>query len=244
MKIAADMHCHTLASTHAYSTLMEMARYAKERGDELLAITDHGPAMNDAPHIWHFVNSWIWPKVIEGITVIPGVEANVMDFDGKLDMPDDVLQKLPWVIASCHREVVPSGTVEDHTRMWLEVAKNPHVDLIGHCGQRRYDFDKEKVIKAFKEYGKIVEINNNSRNVRQDSIENCVEIAKLCKKYQVPVCVDSDAHICFEIGNVGASLQMLEEIGFPQELILNLEGQRITDFIRQKKGKDYPVFRG
>ena len=45
MKILLDTHTHTLASTHAYSTVLEMAKYASEAGMEAIAITDHAPAI-------------------------------------------------------------------------------------------------------------------------------------------------------------------------------------------------------
>lgn len=56
-----DLHMHTVASTHAYSTLHDYIAEAKRKGIKLFAITDHGPDMADAPHYWHFVNMRIWP---------------------------------------------------------------------------------------------------------------------------------------------------------------------------------------
>jgi len=47
---------HTIASTHAYSTLRDDTQQAQTYGIKLLAITDHGPDMADAPHYWHFAN--------------------------------------------------------------------------------------------------------------------------------------------------------------------------------------------
>ena len=51
-----DLHMHTVASTHAYSTLHDYIAEAKRKGIKLFAITDHGPDMADAPHYWRFVN--------------------------------------------------------------------------------------------------------------------------------------------------------------------------------------------
>lgn len=61
-----DLHMHTVASTHAYSTLHDYIAEAKRKGIKLFAITDHGPDMADAPHYWHFVNMRIWPRLVEG----------------------------------------------------------------------------------------------------------------------------------------------------------------------------------
>ncbi|STS81690.1 hydrolase YcdX [Klebsiella pneumoniae] len=62
-----DLHMHTVASTHAYSTLHDYIAEAKRKGIKLFAITDHGPDMADAPHYWHFVNMRIWPRLVDGV---------------------------------------------------------------------------------------------------------------------------------------------------------------------------------
>lgn len=59
-----DLHMHTVASTHAYSTLSDYIAEAKRKGIKLFAITDHGPDMEDAPHHWHFINMRIWPRLV------------------------------------------------------------------------------------------------------------------------------------------------------------------------------------
>uniref|UniRef100_UPI001EF93DE3 PHP domain-containing protein n=1 Tax=Citrobacter koseri TaxID=545 RepID=UPI001EF93DE3 len=48
-----DLYMHTVASTHAYSTLHDYIAEAQQKGIKLFAITDHGPDMADAPHYWH-----------------------------------------------------------------------------------------------------------------------------------------------------------------------------------------------
>ena len=64
MQIIADLHTHTLSATHAFNTLDEMAAKAAALGYAALAITDHGPAMPDAPHMWHFANQTALPLVL------------------------------------------------------------------------------------------------------------------------------------------------------------------------------------
>lgn len=64
--LEVDLHTHTLASDHAYSTIHDYVRLAPSRGIKLFANTDHGPDMEDAPHKWHFVNSLTLPRVADG----------------------------------------------------------------------------------------------------------------------------------------------------------------------------------
>ena len=99
--------------------------------------------------------------------------------------------------------------------------------------------DYEKAIKAFKEYDKIVEINSESFVLRAGAKANCMEIARLCKKYEVTVVVDSDSHFATKIGKVETALSMLEEIDFPEKLILNTDEERFFGYIKEKKNIDF-----
>jgi len=81
-------------------------------------------------------------------------------------------------------------------------------------------------MKAFKECGKIVEINAHSFNARKGSDENCRKIAIACAERGIPVVVCSDAHYHLAVGEVEAAVDMLKEIGFPDELVLNADYDR------------------
>ncbi len=237
-KIIAETHCHTCACDHAYSTLLENVREAARKQIPFLCVTEHGPKMVDGPHEGYFGNIVrVVPEVLEGVVVLKGAEANILDYEGSLDVPERYLKKLDWVIASYHTVCIQPATPEEHTNGWIAVAKNPLVDVIGHCGDQRFAFDMEKAVRAFAEYGKIVEINAHSFTARPGSAENCLEIAKLCKKYRVPVVCSSDAHFCTGIGEVGESLALLEQVDFPEELILNIDYDRFLRVAREKSGK-------
>src|SRR5512143_2863595 len=102
MEIIADMHTHTVASGHAYSTVNELARAARDRGLKALALTDHGPALPGGPHLYHFGAMRFIPPWIDGVRILRGVEANIIGPDGTLDMPDSYLDKLEFVMAGLH----------------------------------------------------------------------------------------------------------------------------------------------
>ena len=232
--IIADLHTHTLASTHAYSSLTEMVRAAQEQGLYALAITDHGPNMPGAPRDWYFANLREVPLYYRGVLTLAGIEANVVDFDGTLDILPGDGEKLDWVVASIHHlplEGLKDPVVEKCTRLWTRVAQDPRVNVIGHSGDPVFAYDYEKVIPLFGENHKLVEINNHSFQVRPDNVENCRKIALCCKKYGVPIVVDSDAHFESEVGDVGKALAMLEEIDFPEELIVNGSRARLNDYL-------------
>lgn len=235
MKIIADTHTHTIVSGDAHSTLLENLRAAKEKGLKYLCVTEHVSSIPRAAPPAYFKSMCSIPREYEGVNLVRGVEANILDYTGKLDMPDDTLDWLDWVIASMHDLVLTPATKAEHTACWLAIASNPLVDVIGHCGDPRYAFDLDVVIPAFQYNGKIVEINSHSFEGRAGSSEGCRRVALACMKYGVPVVVSSDAHFVNHVGYFKEALEMLESIQFPEELILNADEEAFAACIRGKR---------
>jgi len=235
MKFIADMHTHTIASGHAYSTIAENCAAAAKRGHTHIVMADHAPSMPGAPHLIYFMASA--PKYVEGIRVIKGAEANVLGENGELDLPEIALKRLEYVIASMHEPCWnPGKDKEAVTRAWLKVIENPYVDCLGHVGNGNYPFDMDTVIRKCAEKGKIIEINNHSFEVRRGSDVNCREVARLCVKYGVNIVVSSDAHYKDEVGVFDHSIALLEELGVPEELVLNADVDRLKRYFLDHKG--------
>ena len=237
MRIIADTHTHTVASTHAYSTVLEMAQYAEKARLEALAVTDHTPNSTDGPHVWHFHNLHkALPRELFGVKLIFGAESSIIDYDGSIDFPEDECKALDWIIASIHRNQLAKASPEEITKLYLGVAENPYVDVIGHCATVGYEFDYEKCLKKFKECGKLVEINESSI-IWKNTESNFREVIRICKKYEVPVVVNSDAHFCTLVGHFDNAVRLLEEQDFPEKLIVNADWDRLYSFIAAKRGK-------
>ena len=234
MQMIADLHTHTLCATHAYNTFTEMAAAAKALGYCALAVTDHAPAMPDAPHAWHFGNWSAMPRTIDGVAILYGAEANVMDTKGGLDLSQSLLKAQDWVVASIHSACVPGLlTRREANRLWLAVAENPYVDCIGHSEQQNYRYDYDLVTKAFAKNHKVVELNGNSVNVRRDGIPNMKLLLAACLKNGCHIALDTDAHSTTQLqGNMPPLLAMLEEMQFPQELVVNATRQNLVNELK------------
>lgn len=173
MEIIADLHCHTIFSKHAYNTLRDNINAAVKKNLKALAITDHGIGGSDSPTLSYFDNLKSLPRYVDSLCLLRGVEANILDSEGTLDMPVEAMNELDIVIASFHTNCATPGTVEENTNAYINVAKNPNVHIIGHSGTPEFKYDYEKVIPLFKQYGKVVEINAHTFICRQSSTENC-----------------------------------------------------------------------
>lgn len=237
MKIKFDTHTHTIASAHAYSTVIENATFAAKLGMEGIAVTDHAPAMEDAPHPWHFANLKNLPRELFGQKILVGAELNILDMQGNVDLGDDILEKLDVVNASIHAPVYKDTGKEDHTSAYEAVVTNPLIDIICHSGSPAFKYDYEYIVKLAKKHNKLMEINNHTFFVRKPSIPNCRKIAELCKKHEVGIVVSSDAHFAMDIGDYAHALNMLREIDFPEEFVMNTSYDKFRDFMENERGK-------
>jgi putative hydrolase len=124
-KLAADLHVHTTASGHAYSTVEEYAARAKKIGLKAFAITDHGPAMPGGPHLYHFYNMRMVPEVFKGVRIYKGAEVNIINDRGDLDVPDDLLAILDIVTVAMHPRVGYESRGEaENTKVLLKALRN------------------------------------------------------------------------------------------------------------------------
>lgn len=234
MKLEADLHTHTIASGDAFSTLKEMVDAAQQKGLKMLAITEHGPNLPGAPDSEYFYNPLIWSRVINGVHVLRGIEANILDTKGQIDLPDEILDQLDIVLAGFHAGTGYQGsTVEDNTKAMIAALENPRVHIITHPGNTSFPIDFEDVVLAAKEYGKALEINNGSFLVRPKSIDNCLRIAELVKKHGVMVVVNSDAHIYYEVGNTSLAMGIVRRAGIEKDQIINASAENVRKFLAQ-----------
>lgn len=235
MKIIADTHTHTIASTHAYSTAQEMIKAAAEKGLFAIALTDHGYNMPGSPGEWFFDCLGAIPDYLYGVRVLKGVEANVSDYSGSLDIKESTLKKLEWVVASMHTLTIEgTANIENCTNAWLSIAENPYVKVIGHSGTPYFKYNYEKVIPVFAKNGKLVEINNNTFKSRKSSADNCVKIAEICKKTGTRIIINSDAHFSTDVGVFDNAVKMLKEIDFPEHLIVNSNKENFKAYLREQ----------
>lgn len=224
MKFLVDTHCHTVSSGHAYSTITEIAEEAARKGLEIIAMTDHGPSMPGGPHIFHIANQKVIPERIKGVRVLKGVEANIMDFDGSLDLPERFLKNLDIVIASFHDVCIAPGSAEENTRALVEAMKNPYVDIIAHPGNPYYPIDIDRLVECASETGTLIEINNSSFvGSRIGSSENCKRIAVKAKATGVKLAAGSDCHIHFDVGRFDRIETLFEELEMPENLVINTD---------------------
>lgn len=244
MKFLCDTHAHTVASTHAYSTVHDYFSAASARGLQLIAITDHAPAMPDAPHYWHFGNMKVVPRVDQGVAMLRGIEANILpagrhevqghkDLEA-LDIPPNLEPFLDLTIASFHEPVFHPSSVEDHTRAAIAAITSGKCQVLGHPGNPNFPLNYEEVVRAARDNNVLIEMNNSSfTHSRIGSEPVCLGILEIVERLNWKITVASDAHIATYIGDHQASINHLLSIGFPEAAVVSATPQRLLDFLAE-----------
>jgi putative hydrolase len=238
MKILVDTHAHTIASTHAYSTVHDYFQQAKEKGLQMFSITDHGPRMPDSPHPWHFGNRHVIPRLVDNIALLRGIEANILPLEGGLDIPGGMHPYLDFAIASLHEPVFPPADKKTHTRAVINTLQQGQCQILGHSGNPNYPVDYAEVIRAAKDNNVLIEINNSSfTHSRIGSEPNCLRILELVDELDWQVTFASDAHIAYHVGACESSVAAAKRINFPIERVCNRDAKTFLAFLKEH-GKD------
>ena len=238
MNIIADLHTHTIASGHAYNTLLENISAAKENGLQFLGISDHAPGLDDAPKEAYFTNLKVIRKDWDTLNILHGVELSILNEHGDVDLSEEVLNGLDYAIASLHYSIFPRDRISLCTDAAIAAMSNPHVFVLGHPDDDRMPLDYEAIVLAARHYHVALEVNNSSLcpgSFRIGAADNYCKMLKLARNLEVPVIVSSDSHIFYDVGNFSRALAVLHENKFPEELVINSSTKRFLDFWEHRK---------
>lgn len=235
MNLFIDLHMHTHASAHAYSSAFEYIMEAKRKNMLAIAITDHGPALDDSPHKWHFLNLYAIPERVDGIRILKGIEANIFK-DGSIDCDNLMSEKLDFVMAGFHDAVYsPCYDVTKNTDCLIKVINNPSVKIIVHPGNPKFPVNYRAIATEAARNNVALEINSGSAVARKGSSANCREIIEEVKSANGYVSVGSDAHYCSQMGNFEHALKLLEMQKFPEKKIINSSLMLTSSFLEIKE---------
>ena len=241
MDIRIDTHSHTIASGHAYSTIQEMITMAQRKGLEILSITEHAPAMPGSAHDYYFANTRVLPRDYGQVFVLFGVELNILDRKGSVDLYPALINEMDIVIASLHDHVFDDvRSKESYTDAYVNAMKNPAIRVIGHPDDSRNVPDYETIVRVAKETDTLLEINNSSlmpSSFRIRARENVITLLELCKKYKAKVTTGSDAHVDRDVGDFDKVKEIFEYCNFPEELVVTTDVRKLIPYVNPEIGK-------
>src|SRR6476659_221645 len=214
--LRGELHCHSTWSSDGRASIEEMARAAKASGYRYLALTDHSHYLREArmEAQWREIDEI--NERVKPFRVLKGVEANIRS-DGTLDVADEVLAELDWVVASLHTAFDRSPT-----ERILSALDNPHVDSIGHLTGRKLnrrpgaDVDVERVVARAVETGTALEINSQPDRLDMRDVH-----ARLAGEAGVLVPITTDAHSTAALGYRELGVAQARRAWLAKEQVLN-----------------------
>ncbi len=228
-----DIHTHTLASGHAYGTLREMAQAAAEAGLSVLGISEHGPGTPGTCDPLYFLNLNVVPERLCGVRLLYGCEINVRN-DGRLWLDQRYLERLDYGIVGIHGICYENAGKRKNTENLISCMRNEKIRFVSHPDDGNMPLDYELLVPAAKEYHVALEVNNNSllRADRLDCLQNYQTMLTLCDRLRVSVIVSSDAHDPSSVGRFDKARQLLRQMDFDEELILNTSAEKLLAHLK------------
>ncbi len=242
MKIFADYHTHTVYS-HGKGTIRENVEQAREIGLKKIAITDHGPN-----HIGFGVKKKNFKKMrqeidklneeFKDIEVLLGVEANIINYKGKIDVSDEIINMLDILLVGFHFGAMPYSITDAYkmfgmnfigrvsksvarkirdlnTEALIKAINRYNIFFITHPGAK-VDIDSRKLARAAAKRGTALEINASHGQLT-------LEYLKIAMEEDVKFVISSDAHRPGDVGNVKSAIQKAQKANLSFERIINAE---------------------
>ena len=232
-----DLHTHSVLSKHAFSSLTENIEYAQSIGLKYLGVSEHqydSVGIGSNPLVYNVLQRVI-PNEYKGMRVLKGMELNICDRHFEVEKYGD-MSNCDYTIASMHGYAYSfEHSEKENTDNYIMACNTPYVTILGHMDARRYMADFDAVVKEAAKNNKLIELNESSiypKTTRKGARELDYQILKACVKYSCPIILDSDAHIKYDIGQLDSGFELLTEINFPEELVVNLNPELLKKYIK------------
>ena len=240
MKIIGDYHTHTIYS-HGNGTIRDNVEAAVKKGLKEIAICDHGPGhrlygidKNDIIKMRQEIDSL--NEEYKDINILLGIEANIMDYRGTIDLDKDDIAIIDILLLGYHYGIVPKG-VKDmfafyllnpaskvlpflkekmkvlNTNAMIQAISKYPVDIITHPGSKAR-LDIKKVAEAAYKSNTALEINSHHSQLSVSNI-------KIALKSRVQFYINSDAHDPTRVGDFEEGIQRALQAKIPIHRIKN-----------------------
>ncbi len=214
-------------------TVLELLSRAKAIGLKGFAVTDHGQTLGGRLNSVFFER---FESPDPSIRIFKGVECNLLDEKGAIDLPRAYLKYLDIVLCGIHPNIAKGLSSGSYTDMLLRALRlNPEIDIITHPNDPVYPVDYRRLAEGAKESGCVLELNNSKVRYARSSESEAVELIAACRECGCPIAVNSDTHAILELGDDSAVVPLLEKTGFPEELIVNRSIDAALDFAERRR---------
>ncbi len=250
MNFSGDYHTHTQYS-HGKGNLRQNIIAARRKGLKEIGITDHGPRSYSYKPLG-IKNLGVLEKIkreagqiqsdFPDIRILVGVEANIINSAGDLDVPEQVLKKLDFVAVGFHSFIRPFSfssfqkivfdnivtyrllknfrkkIKKRNTNTVIKAVKKHDIDFITHPGYQ-VDVNVFNLAKVCEREGTWLEINTNHCKLTED-------FKKIAEDTKVNFIINSDAHNPDNVGELSSGLDIINKLKLDRDRIVNIQGNR------------------
>ena len=231
--LEADLHVHSLFSACGLHTCLELLERAKCIGLKAIAITDHGLTLGGGRLTSVFFERFRSP--FADLTIYKGIELNVLDEQGNVDLPRQFLPFIDILLLGLHHNFAPVSRERHTTALIAAIDKNPFIDIISHPNDPVYPLDYERLAQKAREKGVALELNNSKILYSRSPIDDAIALIEACRNAGCRMAVNSDTHAILELGDDSAVRPLLDKVKFPQELIVNRTAESAARFIEGRR---------
>jgi len=238
--IRNDLHVHSIQSMCGMHTVLEIVEIAARKGMRLVNICDHGSASGKDMRFGVIANKLRWPEKVTSstgdvITVLAGIETNILDVDGNSDFPLSDIKRFDLVSAGFHHS--NGGDSENTKALENYLARFP-LDILTHPCKASHPLLVEEIVELSLAYGFALEVNNTNLRVGKTDHEQLEKMIVLASEREATLVENSDGHTFIEIGENDQVDAFLEERHIDDDgLFLNRDDLRLASFLAQRKRK-------
>lgn len=221
--LRVDLHIHSIRSHCGVHTILELVGIARSKGMEAFAITDHGHSLGTFGSHFSILTRRV-PQVIDGIRIIKGIEANVLDLDGGTDIPERFKDLFEVVIIGLHSVGMfkqSRGIGENTGGLIRAIEMNPCITLVAHPALKDYPVDVDELAACACEHNVSLEISNANLLHEKDDMKRIRRILELAHDGKVSLSFNSDGHVFNEIGEDGEIQELLRGVDLSKMDVLN-----------------------
>lgn len=231
-----DIHNHTIASGHAFSTLGEIVSIAKKKEMKIIGISDHGPGMIGAPIESYFSMKQDVNNFSDDIIVLFGCEANILNTKGEIDISETTIDSLDYVLVGLHKYTsYDQNNCLSNTKAVISCIEKNRIFAISHPVNSTFEIEIDPVVAAAKRKGVALEIND--RELSRCPVEVQMKTIKLiekCGMEDVPIILSSDSHTVRTVGNFKNIDKIIGSINDSGVLVYNFA---LDIFLKRVKGE-------
>ena len=228
-----DTHAHTNMSRHAHSTLEQYLQQAKKMGIPAFSITEHGPATGDGATSEKISKFLDLPPVLDGIRVFKGSELNIMNYDGELDISDDIISKMDIVLAGVHHTHKPARYADAA----INAICSGKIDILTHPDNPHFPMmdNIDRITSAAASHGVAIEINEHSFDFYRGFGINVERVLVSALKNGAYISLGSDSHHHSALANYYHVFPLLDRYKVPKTRVVNSSLAYFESFLNKRR---------